>query len=310
MTYYGRYSGLESLDSSVVTCTSSVICLLYKLPLSFIIVCADCFLASTMNAALPSRRLARIMSSALAETAARSVSRPVCFSCLKPLPNLRAARAEKSSKNVSWAILRAFHASTSSAADSPDPSDSSALPDISNHYSIFPKTLPLGPPPAGPFNIDLSSLRREFLQLQGRFHPDKFPPEQKSKGEALSARINEAYKALRDPLIRAQYILLHSYGIDVTSEDNNSHPADPGILMEVMETQESIEEAETEEQIAALREQNQERIEETIKLLDDAFSSGNAEAARTECIRLRYWASLMEGLNAWNGKGSEVRLVH
>lgn len=80
--------------------------------------------------------------------------------------------------------------------------------------------------------------------------------------------------------------------------------------MEVMEAQESIEEAETEEQITALKEQNQERIEETLKLLDYAFSSGNAEAARAECIRLRYWASLGEGLNAWDGKGSEVRLVH
>jgi molecular chaperone HscB len=80
--------------------------------------------------------------------------------------------------------------------------------------------------------------------------------------------------------------------------------------MEVMEAQESIEAAETEEQITVLKEQNQERIEETLKLLDDAFSSGNCEAARTECIRLRYWASLGEGLNAWDGKGSEVRLVH
>lgn len=146
--------------------------------------------------------------------------------------------------------------------------------------------------------------------MQGRFHPDKFPHEQKAKAEALSSRINEAYKALRDPLVRAQYILLNTYGIDVTSEDNSSHPRDLGMLMEVMEAQESIEEAETEEQIKALKEQNQERIEETLKLLDDAFSSGNAEAARMECIRLRYWASLAEGLNSWTGKGTEVRLVH
>ena len=67
------------------------------------------------------------------------------------------------------------------------------------------------------------------------------------------------------------------------------------MLMEMMEAQESIEEAEMAEQFTALKEQNQERIEETLKLLDDAFSNGNAEAARKECIRLRYPA---EGLNA------------
>jgi molecular chaperone HscB len=211
---------------------------------------------------------------------------------------------------VPWTRRRARKVSTLNANLSPDPQTSSPLPDVSTHYSIFPQTLPLGPPPAGPFNIDLSSLRREFLQLQGRFHPDKFPPGEKPKAEGLSARINEAYKALRDPLTRAQYLLFHNYGVDVTSEDNSSHPADPGTLMEVMEAQESIEEAETEDQIATLKEQNQERIEETLKLLDDAFSGGNAEAARTECVRLRYWASLGEGLSAWNGRGSEIRLVH
>lgn len=130
------------------------------------------------------------------------------------------------------------------------------------------------------------------------------------KAQFLSSRINEAYNALRDPLVRAQYILSHTYSIDVTSEDNSSHPVDPSILMEVMEAQESIEEAETEEQITALKEQNQERIEHTLKALGEAFSTGNSEAARLECIRLRYWASLGEGLNSWNGKGSNVRLVH
>lgn len=201
-------------------------------------------------------------------------------------------------------------ASTSATTGSPGVQNSSHLPDTSNHYSIFPNTLPDGPPPAGPFDIKLRSLRHEFLRLQARFHPDKFSPEQKAESEALSSRINEAYKVLRDPLTRAQFLLQHNYGIDVTSEDNNSHPTDVGILMEVMEAQESIEAAETHDQILALKEENEKRIEATLKLLDDAFSSDNAEAARMECIRLRYWASLQEGLHAWDGKGSDVRLVH
>lgn len=252
-----------------------------------------------------------MLSSSIKNTpSAQPASRSICFACREPLRASSVARAQKTASILSWTNRFARSVSTSTATEPSDAQSSSSVPDVSNHYSIFPDTLPLGPPPAGPFIIDLISLRREFLQLQGRFHPDKFPPEQKAKAEALSSRINEAYKALRDPLVRAQYILSHTYGIDVTSEDNGSHPVDLGILMEVMEAQESIEEAETEEQITALKEQNQERIEESLKLLDDAFSSGNAEAARMECIRLRYWASLGEGLKAWNGKGSEVRLVH
>jgi molecular chaperone HscB len=246
---------------------------------------------------------------------AQSASRSVRIACCKrssptrgSFPT-RAACPSSKAITVCWPHQPLRYASTASSVVFPGP-NSLSPPDLSSHYSIFPNTLPLGPPPVGPFDIDLTSLRREFLQLQGRFHPDKFPPEQKAKAEALSSRINEAYKTLRDPLVRAQYILLHNYGIDVTSEDNSSHPVDLSILMEVMEAQESIEEAETEDQIIALKEQNQERIEDTLKSLDGAFSSGNAEAARADCIRLRYWASLGEGLNAWNGKGSEVRLMH
>lgn len=257
-----------------------------------------------ISAARP-RRLLRKRFLGFGSTWTQPTSRSICFQYKDG-----AARVVEATSIVHLSKPTARSATSSCATKPVDIQYSSPPPDVSSHYSIFPKTLPLGPPPAGPFSIDLISLRREFLQLQGLFHPDKFPPEQRAKAEFLSSRINEAYKALRDPLTRAQYLLLHIYGIDVMSEDNSSHPADPSILMEVMEAQESIEEAETEEQITVLKEQNQERIRQAVRRVEEAFSSGNMEAARTECIRLRYWVSLGEGLNAWNGKGSDVRLVH
>lgn len=253
----------------------------------------------------------RVLSAVLSPAhAARPTSGAICFQRWKHFLASRAACVPKTVSIVSVNNRTARLVSTSRTTESADLQGLSSLPDVSSHYSIFRTSLPLGPPPAGPFDIDLASLRREYLDLQSRFHPDKFPPEQRARAEALSSRINEAYRALRDPLVRAQYLLFHVYGIDVTCEDNSSHPMDSGILMEVMEVQESIEEAGTEEQIRELKEQNRERVEQTIRSLADAFSSGDAEAARRECIRLRYWASLGEGLNAWNGKGSDVRLVH
>ena len=265
-----------------------------------------------MHRAVSSKRALRVLSSALKDkSATQSASRSICLPCQEHRPAPRAVCAQKRPSILSLTDPTARLASTLPGTTGlPESGNSPHLPDLSSHYTIFPNTLPRGPPPAGPFNIDLASLRREFLQLQGRFHPDKFPPEQKAKAESLSARINEAYKALGDPLVRAQYLLSHIYGIDVTSEDNNAHPTEAGILMEVMDAQESIEEAETEEQIEALKKQNQERIEQTLEALDEAFSGGDAELARKECVRLRYWASIGEGLTAWNGKGSEVRLVH
>ena len=79
--------------------------------------------------------------------------------------------------------------------------------------------------------------------------------------------------------------------------------------MEVMEAQERIEDAETEEQIDEIRVENAKRIQETEEALGKAFEMDDVAAATRECVRLRYWRSLGEGLHSWE-PGKEVRLVH
>jgi molecular chaperone HscB len=191
-------------------------------------------------------------------------------------------------------------------------------PDITTYYTIFPSTLPAGPPPHSPFEIDTSSLRREFLKLQAIFHPDKFPQGPvKQRAEALSARINAAYRTLVDPLQRAQYLLAQWHGIDVLAEDGASkHPLEMETLMEVMQVQETIEElvaapaAEAESVINGLREQNTARIEDSLKALSAAFNGNDIEAARAECVRLRFWYNLRDALRDWEPGTAEIRLVH
>ncbi|KAK2758636.1 hypothetical protein FQN54_003326 [Arachnomyces sp. PD_36] len=192
-------------------------------------------------------------------------------------------------------------------------SPSTASPDISTHYTIFPKTIPSGPPPSSPFAISPSELRREFLALQSLAHPDKFSPGiEKQRAEALSSRINEAYRTLLDPLLRAQYLLLEKHGIDVTAEDGaaKKENQDNETLMEVMEVQEAIEEAENEATIGELKVENEARVEECVKSLGEAFDRGDIDAARRECIRLRFWYSVREGLREWEPGNRNVRLVH
>lgn len=189
-------------------------------------------------------------------------------------------------------------------------------PDITNYYTIFPKTLPSGPPPASPFSVPTADLKREFLQLQSLVHPDKYTNgTEKQHAEGLSARINEAYRTLIDPLQRAQYVLREWHGIDVTAEDAaTKHALDPETLMEVMEVQETIEEvgatAEGEGQINALKTENDGRVLECVASLGKAFESGDIEAARKECIRLRFWYSVGEGLREWEPGNTEIRLMH
>ncbi|KAJ5660310.1 hypothetical protein N7507_006761 [Penicillium longicatenatum] len=189
-------------------------------------------------------------------------------------------------------------------------------PDITNYYTIFPRTLSTGPPPASSFDIPVSDLRREFLQIQNAVHPDKYPSgEVKQHAEAISARINEAYRTLVDPLQRAQYLLREWHGIDVLAEDGASkHALDPETLMEVMEVQETIEEVgaspEAEAEIDALKKENDQRIEACVKSLGDAIDRNEIETARKECVRLRFWYSVGEGLREWEPGTTEIRLVH
>lgn len=211
------------------------------------------------------------------------------------------------------------HATTDTSASSTENIETTPItgaPDITNHYTIFPKTIPNGPPPAAPFTISLADLRREFLQLQNIVHPDKYPAgTAKQHAEGLSARINEAYRTLADPLQRAQYLLREWHGIDVTAEDGaTKHALDPETLLEVMEVQETIEEVgaapEAETQINALKTENDARIDECVESLAESFDRGDVEAARKECIRLRFWYSVGEGLREWEPGKTEIRLVH
>ncbi|KAL3465347.1 HSCB C-terminal oligomerization domain-containing protein [Aspergillus heterothallicus] len=189
-------------------------------------------------------------------------------------------------------------------------------PNTTNNYTIFPRTLPAGPPPASPFDIDLATLRREFLSLQNTLHPDKYPPGPlKQEAEALSARINDAYRTLGDPLLRAQYILRKFHGIDVMAEDGaGQHPLDPELLMEVMDVQEAIEEVgEGEEAVKAIegmKRENEERVRGCVGKMAEAFDKGDVQAAVGECVRLKFWVSVGEGLREWEPGMGGIRLIH
>ncbi|KAI9749426.1 MAG: hypothetical protein M1815_002533 [Lichina confinis] len=175
------------------------------------------------------------------------------------------------------------------------------------HYEMFPESLPRGAPPAGAFAIDLRQLRREFLRLQGAAHPDRHSGELRSRAEATSTYINEAYRTLQDPLLRAQY-LLSLRGIDV-ADDETATVEDPELLMQVLETRETIEEAQAEEDLEPLRRENDARIAASLSVLEKAFEADDLPAAKSEAVKLRYWVNIRDSVQNWE-KGKPVVLIH
>ena len=117
-------------------------------------------------------------------------------------------------------------------------------------------------------------------------------------------RINEAYKTLQDPLRRAQY-LLSLRGIDV--EDESTKLSENKLLVEVMEAREAVEEVADEEDLVSLREENNGRVDESVRILEQAFAQDNMERAAQEAIRLRYWMNIEESIQGWEkGKGGGI----
>lgn len=58
--------------------------------------------------------------------------------------------------------------------------------------------------------IDLSALERSFYAQSRRLHPDRFasrPPSEQADALGQSSQLNDAYRTLRDPVSRTEYLL-------------------------------------------------------------------------------------------------------
>ncbi len=89
--------------------------------------------------------------------------------------------------------------------------------------------------------IDQSKLEAKFYELSRAFHPDFY--QSKSETEQTislgnSATLNSAYRTLRDPIQRAEYLLDLEAG--AVKEIRNSPPAD--LFEEILELQDTLNE--------------------------------------------------------------------
>ena len=92
------------------------------------------------------------------------------------------------------------------------------------------------------FDVDLQNLSSSYQTLQKTVHPDKFAhaSEQEQRiAVQKSAQINDAYQTLKNPLQRAEYILVQR-GVDMPNEQHSF--SDNSFLMRQMELREMLEE--------------------------------------------------------------------
>jgi molecular chaperone HscB len=91
--------------------------------------------------------------------------------------------------------------------------------------------------------LDAKDLEKRFYAMSRQLHPDvhsRKSPAERQQAEESTAVLNDAYRTLRDPITRAEY-LLKLEGFDIGEQGTKDVP--PELLEEVFELNMAIEEA-------------------------------------------------------------------
>lgn len=180
----------------------------------------------------------------------------------------------------------------------------------SDYFSIFglPRKLALDP----------AYLETRFHQLSWKLHPDNFAGASEAEQElslSRSSQLNDAYRALRDPLSRVEYLLALA---GLRKEGQQKQEAPPELLEEVFELNESLDElrgarrsgeqtemASLRKRLQAARESFREKLGDVDRSLENLFGewdravdSGADDAAQRK---------LMEHMNAALNRRSYIR---
>ncbi|KAJ8489775.1 hypothetical protein ONZ51_g2746 [Trametes cubensis] len=149
-----------------------------------------------------------------------------------------------------------------------------------------------------PFTVDVQQLKNQFRAVQAVVHPDRWvsrPPEQQAIAAAMSSRINEALHRLSNPLRRAEYILAR----EGFAGEESDKLDDMELLMEVMEARESLANAQSPEEVAEIRAENDAKIQDSIQEIERLVADKDWPALRTAAIRLKYLQGIESAAAAW-----------
>jgi molecular chaperone HscB len=86
--------------------------------------------------------------------------------------------------------------------------------------------------------LDLDDLKKRFYERSRQWHPDRFTRaghEEQQRALDMTALLNDAFRALRDPVARAEYFLKQN-GLELSKD------APPELLEEVFELNMALEE--------------------------------------------------------------------
>ena len=175
------------------------------------------------------------------------------------------------------------------------------------------------PPPEDPFQLlgipprlglDVDDLQKRFYALSRVLHPDRYAratPQERQYATDGSARLNDAFRSLRQPVSRAE-LFLRQQGLEASEQRGKDVP--PELLEEVFELNMALEElrggdADARPQLESARTRFAAMLAESDSLLERQFheydqAPGPAPLTeiRSTLNRRRYIENLIRDVNA------------
>ena len=143
------------------------------------------------------------------------------------------------------------------------------------------------------FAIGEKALEDAYFAKQREHHPDKLvnaDAATRTKAIELSMQVNDAYDTLKNPVSRAEYLLMIN---GIFMEEGTIH--DPVLLTEMMELREQMHEAGRDGRaLLQLVEDTKKSAGACITQLDGAFAVDDLALAQTLMLRLQYLHKALE----------------
>jgi molecular chaperone HscB len=164
------------------------------------------------------------------------------------------------------------------------------------------------------YDLDLTELEGRYRDLSRKLHPDRFAmadPRARRASLQRSVQLNEAWRTLKDPFRRAEY-LLSLAGVSLSKEV----PA--ALLMETLELREELGEARAagdDCQVQAMAAAMRARVAAALQAVTEGLAAGDHARVAGELVALRYYRRFMDEVAlhddardaAATGPGAEMR---
>jgi molecular chaperone HscB len=165
------------------------------------------------------------------------------------------------------------------------------------------------------YALDQAELERRYKDLTRQLHPDRFAradARARRASLARSVQLNEAWRTLKDPVKRAEYLLALA-GIEVGGEEGTRRPGEGGekervpvpqeLLLEVLELREALLEARGERdeaRVAALAADVSGRKQTAMAAVAQALEAApvDLDGAARELVAVRYFDRFLAEVSA------------